>query len=95
MVVAVAVDVSGGWGCGCACACVWPHKKIFKSHPKRFLNQCLGLSEKRFEQQIFETNSKNLQTVGGNIYLEYLVGPFFGPLRHLTKYFSRFGILSV
>ena len=29
------------------------------------------------------------------IYLEYLVGPFFGPLRHLTKYFSRFGILSV
>ena len=38
--VAVAVAVSGGWGCGCG----WPHKKIFQSHPKRFLNQCLGLN---------------------------------------------------
>ena len=39
---------SGGCGCGCGwewgCGCGWPHKKISKSHPKRFLNQCLGLS---------------------------------------------------
>ena len=32
-----------GWGWGCGCGCGWPHQKIFKSHPKRFLNQCLGL----------------------------------------------------
>ena len=43
MAVAVAVDVGGGGAVAVAVAMAGLTKKIFQSHEKRLLNQCLGL----------------------------------------------------
>ena len=43
--VAVAVDVGGGGAAVVTLAMAGVTKKIFLSHEKRFLNQCLGLSQ--------------------------------------------------
>ena len=41
--VAVAVAVSGGGAVAVAVPVAGLTKRFFQSHPKRFLNQCLGL----------------------------------------------------